>query len=129
MGFLCFLPKFEKEKGKKKYNGCYLPSGCISVPKNEDGHRKIGGWEFYCNGWSGGDIYEGMSRQYADYTLISNAWLGYLDKYVFKNLGMLKTCMDTKDFLFFYQLIIPIYAISKSVIDNDPRLSYYSYVE
>ena len=42
---------------------------------------------------------------------------------------MSKTCMDPKDFLFFYQLILPICAISKAGIANDPRLSYYSSVE
>ena len=125
-----FRPKFKKEKGEMKYNGHYLPSGCVPVPVNEDGHRKLGGWEFHYKGWQAGmDMYEGMSRKYADFTLLPNARMGYLDKDALKKLGMSKTRMDTKDFLFFYQLLLPICDISKSGIANDPRLSYYSNVE
>ena len=69
-----FRPKFKKEKGEMKYNGHYLPSGCVPVPVNEDGHRKLGGWEFHYKGWQAGmDTYEGMSRKYADFTLLPNA--------------------------------------------------------
>ena len=42
---------------------------------------------------------------------------------------MSKTRINTKDFLFFYQLILSIYTISKSGIYNGPWLSYYSNME
>jgi len=37
--------------------------------------------------------------------------------------------MDTNDFLFFYQFLLPICDTSKSGIEDDPRLLYYSNVE
>ena len=36
---------------------------------------------------------------------------------------------ETENFLFFYQLILPICDTKKSGIDDDPRMSYYSAVE
>jgi hypothetical protein len=124
-----FRPKFKKESGEMKYHGHYLPSGCVPVPKNEDGQRKIGGWEFHYKGWNGREMDEETCRRFTDSTMFPNARLGYLDVDVLKKLGMSKNRMDTRDFLFFYQLILPICAISKSGIVNDTRLSYYSNVE
>ena len=37
--------------------------------------------------------------------------------------------IETENFLFFYQLILPICDTKKSGIDDDPRMSYYSAVE
>ena len=37
--------------------------------------------------------------------------------------------METGNFLFFYQPILPICDTKKSGIDDDPRMSYYSAVE
>ena len=34
-----------------------------------------------------------------------------------------------RDYLFYYQLLLPIGDTTKSKIDNDPRMSYYSKVE
>ena len=56
-----------------KYMGHYLPSGCVPVPLNNDGVRKIGDWEFHYSGWNGRDTYEGTSRWYADFALLPSA--------------------------------------------------------
>ena len=37
--------------------------------------------------------------------------------------------METDNLLFFYQLILPVCDHKKSVIDDDPKMSYYSAVE
>ena len=37
--------------------------------------------------------------------------------------------METDNFLFFYQLILPICDTKNSGIDDNPRMSYYSAVE
>ena len=79
-----FRPKFKKENGEMKYHGHYLPSRCVPVPKNEDGHRKIGGWEFHYKGWSGRDMDEETSRRFTDSTMFLNAQLGCLDVDVLK---------------------------------------------
>ena len=52
-----------------------------------------------------------------------------LDIDVLWELGMNAKVMETENFLFFYQLILPICDNKKSGIDDDPRMSYYSVVE
>ena len=54
---------------------------------------------------------------------------GFLDVEVLKKLGMNRKILDEKDFLFFYQLILPICKIEKSTIRGDGRLSYYAKLE
>ena len=77
--YFVFQPKCKKERCEMKYNGLYLPSGSVSVPLNKDGHMKLGGWEFHYKDWQGRDTYKGMSRRYADFTLLPNACMGYLE--------------------------------------------------
>ena len=55
--------------------------------------------------------------------------LGCLDVDVLRELGMNSKVTETDNFLFFYQLILPICDTKKSGIDGDPRMSYYSAVE
>ena len=54
---------------------------------------------------------------------------GCLDIKVLKKLGLNSQVMKTNDFLFFYQLILPICDTEKSGVKKDGRLSYYSKVE
>ena len=42
-----FRPKYEKGK----YSGHFMPSGATVVPKDANGKRMKGGWEFFYNGW------------------------------------------------------------------------------
>ena len=106
-----------------------MPSGCVPVPRNDDGDRNVGDWECHYKVWEGTDTHVRMSRKYAENTLFPKSRLGNLDKNVLKKLGLNKICMDEQDFLFFYQLILPICDTSKPGIEDDPRLSYYSNVE
>ena len=41
-----FWPKFESDR----YKAHYLPTGCVTVPKNENGEFVLGGWKFYSYG-------------------------------------------------------------------------------
>jgi len=55
--------------------------------------------------------------------------LGSLDADILKHLGMCKRVLDEKNFLFFYQLVLPICDTERSGIKDDVRLPYYSQVE
>ena len=61
--------------------------------------------------------------------LMPESRLGNLDAKVLKKLGLNSTRMKTNDFLFFYQLILPICDTARSGIRNDKRLPYYAKVE
>ena len=102
----------------------------MSVPKNDDGDRKIGSWEFHYKGWDyDQDTYRGMSREDTADSLFPKSRLGCLDMEVLKKLGMPKEITEKKNFLFFYQLFLPMCDTSKSGIEGDPCLSYYSKME
>ena len=48
-----FCPVFKREKDRGKvYKHHALPTGCVPVPKDENGTRQIGGWTFHYKGWS-----------------------------------------------------------------------------
>ena len=61
--------------------------------------------------------------------LMPESRLGNLDAKVLKKLGLTSNRMKTNDFLFFYQLILPICDTARSGIPNDKRLPYYAKVE
>ena len=56
-------------------------------------------------------------------------WKESLDADVLWALGMKKKVVTDQDYLFYYQLLLPMCNINKLGIENDPRLSYYSRVE
>lgn len=65
-----------------------------------------------------------------DGNLFPEERLGSLDADILKrHLGMSKRILDEKKFLFFYQLILPIYDAEMSGVNKDKRLPYYSYIE
>ena len=61
--------------------------------------------------------------------LFPNERKGSLDVDVLKKLGMKKKVLDEDNFLFFYQLILPICDPKKSGVEDDPQKAYYSQVE
>ena len=106
-----------------------MPSGCTPVPVNSEQKRKIGDWEIFYSGWEP-ETNEGVCREGSSMNnLFPKTRLGCLDVDMLRKLGMSAKVMDTNDFLFFYQLILPICDTNKSGIDDDPRLPYYSAVE
>ena len=125
-----FRPKYKKEKGgPKKYEKHQLPSGCTPVPVNSEQKREMGDWEFFYSGWEP-ENNDGVCREDTSLKdLFPKSRLGCLDVDVLRELGMNAKVMETDNFLFFYQLILPICDTKKSGIDDDPRMSYYSAVE
>ena len=55
--------------------------------------------------------------------------LGSLDKTILKKLGIKRKILETNDFLFFYQLILPICNTEKLGFRGDEQLSYYAQVK
>ena len=149
-----FRPVFKKEKGIYIYKHHCLPIGCIPVEKNDDGKRILDGWEFFYKGWAAGpnadtdttiesntaddgsmDLSNGDGNRIlhrygaTEEEMFPEDRLGNLDARVLTALGLKSSTMKTNDFLFFYQLILPICNTQRSGIRNDGRLSYYSKVE
>ena len=61
--------------------------------------------------------------------LFPESRLGCLDAEVLKKLGLTSSIMKTNDFLFFFQLILPICDVEYSGVSDDGRLPYYSKLE
>jgi hypothetical protein len=57
--------------------------------------------------------------------MFPDARKGQLDTQLLKKLGLSQTRMQSKDALFFYQLLLPICDPAKSRIDGDPRHGFY----
>ena len=95
----------------------------MPLPKNDEGIRKINGWEFHYNGWTN----PGPSHRHGTTTanMFPEAMDGCLDADVLKKLGLNKKRMQDTDALFFLQLILPICNPALSGIKDDPRMSYY----
>ena len=81
-------------------------------------------WDFFYNGWEsgeGGDAgnsarYVAMQRNFS----LENIKC-CLDRNLLQSLGIGAAWMKDNDSLFFYQLVIPVYSVIKSVIRNDMR--------
>ena len=54
---------------------------------------------------------------------------GCIDRNLIQILGLDAACMKENSALFFYQLILPICSVIKSVINKDTRKYYYSEVD
>ena len=52
-----------------------------------------------------------------------------LDVEVLQKLGTKEKVITDKDFLFFYQLLLPLCNVDSLGVDGNPRMSYYSKVE
>ena len=154
----CYRPVFKKENGVSVYKHHCLPTGCMPVEKNADGKRIIDGWEFHYNGWCADDISDEISDGLdVDCDEPSNGSnrlnnnvdgddhlhrvganendpfpsdrMGYLDADLLRRLGLTSSIMKTNDFLFFYQLLLPMCDTERSGIDGDGRLPYYVKLE
>ena len=92
-----FRPKFKKENNAMRYNGHYLTTGCVPVPKNDDGDRKIGSWNFHYKGWDAGqDTYRGVLRENTADSLFPKSQLGCLDIEVLNKLGISKEIVEKR---------------------------------
>ena len=69
-----------------------------------------------------------MSRD-DDCLLFHNSRLGDFDEELLRKLGLSKIRMETEDFLFFNQLLLPICDTFKSEMKNNPGLPHHSNVE
>ena len=111
-------------KGAYEYHR--LPSGVTPVPKNVEDKREVDGWNFHYGGWKG----ESTNRSGAD---CSNPFpkerRGKLNYKLLQKMGLTKERILQEDCFFFMQLLHPVCDPSKSGIENDPRLAYYSNIE
>jgi hypothetical protein len=112
-----FQPKYDK---KKNYLGHSLPTGAMPVPEKK-GKRQCNGWEFHYQGYKGDTNFrDGASK---DSSLFPEEHKGKLDADLLEKLGMTRERLEQEDFLFFYQLILPIMPIGK--IEGDPQVEHY----
>jgi|SaaInl74LU_5_DNA_1037368.scaffolds.fasta_scaffold05988_1 hypothetical protein len=118
-----FQPKYDKSK---KYTGHATPAGAKVVPANADGKRIMEGWEFFYQGWEASDsAKETYVRGEAKHgNLMPASRKGCLDVEEMKKLGM--TAKRVSDPLFIYQMLFPLCEPSKSGINDDKRMPYYS---
>ncbi len=121
----CFRPKFNKGRGS--YIGHQLPTGAMPVPKGEDGKRKEGRWEFHYKGFENEE--KRFRRGATTSNLFPKEMEGSLDGDILKKLGLSKERMQNTDALFFFQLLLPFCDPSKSGVEDDPRIAYYTEVE
>jgi hypothetical protein len=107
-----FQPKYDK---KKNYLGHSLPTGAMPVPE-KNGKRQCNGWEFHYQGYKGDTNFrDGASK---DSSLFPEQQRASLMLILLEKLGMSRERLEQEDFLFFYQLILPIMPIGK--IEGDP---------
>jgi len=147
----CYHPVFKKENGVSFYKHHCLPTGFIPVEKNADGKRIIDGWELHYNGWCGDDnshkVSDGLDvdgdepnnssdilnnnvdddvhlhrRGAKEKDPFPSERMEYLDADVLRRLGLTSSIMKTNDFLFFYQLLLPMCDTERSGIVCDGRL-------
>ena len=121
-----FRPKFAKGSNGK-YIAHQLPTGAIPVPKDKDGQRKHGDWEFHYKGFANEE--KTFRRGASTTNLFPEEMKGCLDANLLRKLGLTKKRMEETDALFFYQLLLPICDPSKSGVEGDPRKPYYTEVE
>ena len=125
----CYRPRYKKQDNKLKYWRHTLPAGAIPARPDENGNRTINGWDFHYKGWSGGSI-EGLYRAHTfNNDLFPETRNGYLDADMLRRMGMSKKRATNLDALFFYQLLLPICDVSKSGVEDDQRMPFYSKVE
>ena len=120
-----FAPKFNK----KKYIGHYTPAGATVVPENAQGKRIVNGWEFHYDGWSH-DIFDQTTYARTGATkadIKPKTRRGSLDTTLLKTHGLNKERVN-RDPLFFFQLLFPIADPSKTGVENDNRMPYFSHV-
>lgn len=121
-----YAPKFNN---KKKYIGHYTPAGATVVPSNAQGKRMMNGWEFHYDGWSQAifdqSTYARKGATKAD--LKPKTRRGSLDQELLRKHGLNKERVN-RDPLFFFQLLFPIADPSKTGVDNDNRIPYFSHV-
>jgi hypothetical protein len=87
----------------------------------EDRPRIRRGWEFHYQGYKGDTNFrDGASK---DSSLFPEEHKGKLDADLLEKLGMSRERLEQEDFLFFYQLILPIMPIGK--IEGDPQVEHY----
>jgi hypothetical protein len=130
-----FRPKFDRKKGLKYLYHC-LPTGATVVPKNENGKRMVGEWEFHYDGYTTNpsaavDAHHQFRSGATKENIFPESRKGCLDGDILKRLGLTPERMRGADGLpdafFFYQLLLPIHDTARTV-RNDPRVSYYQRV-
>jgi hypothetical protein len=136
----CYLPRFNK---KGEYISHSLPTKVEPCPLT-DGVRRSNGWVFLYKDWelkdcwttshfpdlADGNIEVPVFRNGAvsHTSLFPTERKGHLDYAKLSSMGLTKERLLLHDPLFFYQLILPFCDPSKSGIENDPRMPYYSNV-
>ena len=124
---LCFFSVFVVIVGK--YESHALPTGIVPVPKKK-GARKVDGWNFHYEGWKLPPQEEGRFRDgVSSVDPFPEAQKGRLDYDLLKKMGLTKKKIMEGDGLFFKQLLQPMCDPSKSGIENDPRMPYYTNIE
>ena len=109
-----------------KYIGHRTPSGATVVPAGADGKRTVAGWDVQYNNWTTSSSSPHRHGAGKD-NLIPDERKGCLDKEVLTKMGLTKKRLEEEDFLFLHQLILPIGEPSKSGIDEDHRMPFYTH--
>jgi hypothetical protein len=123
-----FRPEFGAT-APKQYKRHSMPTGVHPVPKNPEGKRVVGDWEFHYKGWED-DAGNGGGRQGATGDdMFPQSRKGKLDADLLEMLGLTKERMVKGDALFFHQLLLPMGDPKMSGITADPRKPFYSQVE
>lgn len=117
-----FQPKYKTNKYE-----CHLsPTGARVVPASPDGKRIMKGWEFHYDGWNGDDF---SRRTYVRGNATAECIkpsdrVGVLDINKLKKFGINSDTMHSP--IHWYQLLLPIADPSKSGIEDDGRIPFFT---
>jgi hypothetical protein len=110
---------------KGQYKHHTIPTGAVPVPL-KDGQRKLGDWEFHYGGWeSPNDCFR---KHVTPDNMFPEERKGCLDVDKLTAFGLTKARMKDCDALFFYQLLFPIGDPSRSGVESDRRMPYFTEV-
>ena len=111
----------------KRYEGHFTPANAKVVQPDSSGNRKVKDWTFYYRGWTAGDFEKStFARGNAERAnLKPSDRKGSLDADVLRKHGLSADRMQ-HDPLFFYQLLFPFCDPTKSEIENDNRMPYFT---
>lgn len=119
-----YQPKYNKQN---KYEGHFTSAGATVVPE-KDGKRCVNGWEFHYAGWEASEFAKSTyARNPSTPENLKPPERGpRLDVELLRKHGINEDTMNSP--LHFYQLLLPICDPSKSGIENDGRMPFFSLV-
>lgn len=126
-----YQPKYTGSRENRSYVGHFTPGGATVVPKNENGERVIGEWEFSYCGYEASDADKGncVRLEATTENIKPDCRKGKLDVNLLKALGCNIEKVKDCDAFFFFQCLFPVCLIEKSGVDNDKWLPFMSTIQ